>query len=167
MPAILAGSPVVLAKLAPPDRAWAIANLRLLGYTADFIAERLNCALRTVRTISADAGVLVALYVSEAENYDMTNRMQQGEIARLAGDLGLAESARDRYRDQLRRVLDTLMTEGKVIAFPCGCPRTRYNTYIAPKSGKAGCREHRRLAVARHRARKRLTSVGPGAHEGP
>lgn len=159
VPAILAGSPTTLKSLSAPDGAWAIANLRLMGYTADFIAERLGCALRTVRTISADAGVLVALYLAEAETFDLTNRMQSGEITRLATLLEVTEAERDRYLDQLRRMLDTLMTEGKVEAFPCGCPRTRYNTYTAPKTGKQGCREHRRLAVARHRARRKLDST--------
>lgn len=162
MPAILAGSPTTLKDLSPPDAAWAIANLRLEGYTAEFIRERLGCALRTVRTISADAGVLVALYLAEAEAFDQTNRMQQGEVTRLAALLEITEAERDRYLAQLRRVLDTLMTEGKVEAFPCGCPRMRYNTYVAPKTGKAGCREHRRLAVARHRARRRLNGHETG-----
>lgn len=156
VPAILAGSPVTMAQLAVPDRAWAVANLRRAGYTAEVISEWLGCSLRLVRTVSAETAVLVQLYLDEVEAFDMTHRMQSGEIVRLAAALEEAESARERYRRQLANVIDTLMTEGKVESFPCGCPRTRYNTYIAPKTGKAGCREHRRLAVARHRARRRL-----------
>jgi hypothetical protein len=34
-----------------------------------------------------------------------------------------------------------------------------YNSYVAPKTGKVGCREHRRLAVARYREKSRAATA--------
>ncbi|URC18186.1 hypothetical protein SEA_ZENTENO07_85 [Mycobacterium phage Zenteno07] len=155
VPAILAGSRTRMADLSAPDRAWVVAHMKLAGYTAEQTADRLDCSVRSVRSVWSDAGVIVALYLTEADNFGNTYRMLDGELRQMAVALGEAERDRDRYKAQLDRMLDTLMTDGRVLSFPCGCPRTRYNTYVAPKTGKAGCREHRRLAVARHRARRR------------
>lgn len=155
VPAILAGSRTTMNDLAAPDRAWVVAGLKRLGYTAEFTAERLGCSVRSVRSIWSDAGVIVALYLDEAENFGNTYRMADSEIKRLVAELAEVAGARDRYKAMLDRLLDAHLTGDVVGTFPCGCPRTKYNTYEAPKTGKKGCREHRRLAVARHRERQR------------
>lgn len=149
----------VMADLSVADQAWVVAGLKRLGYTAEFTAERLECSVRSVRSIMAGAGVIVMLYLDEADNFGDTYRMSEAELRRLSRELADATSARDRYKVQLDRLLDAHLTEGAVSTFPCGCPRTKYNTYIAPKTGKAGCREHRRLAVQRCRERKRTRPI--------
>ncbi|AHZ95334.1 hypothetical protein HL05_gp074 [Mycobacterium phage Manad] len=162
VPAILAGSPVTMKQLRPPDRAWAVAVLRRMGYTAELIADWLSCSLRLVHTISADSAVLVQLYLDHTETTGNEHRMLASEVARLAEALADAEAAAERYRQQRDRLI--AVGSSDKAAFPCGCPRTRYNTYVAPKTGKAGCRHHRTLAVARHRARKRQAAGVASGH---
>jgi hypothetical protein len=159
IPAILAGSPTVMRNLAPADRAWVIAGLRRAGLTAEAISDRLSCSLRQVRAIAAEPLTAVCrLLQEESETFAAELRMTREELRARGGELRAAESAANRYKLQLFRLLDATLTEPPP-TFPCGCPRTRYNTYIAPKTGKVGCREHRRLAVARHRERRALSTV--------
>lgn len=156
VPALLAGSQTTMADLRPPDRAWAVAVMRDAGLTAEEIGHRLECSVRLVRSIWSDAGVLAALYLTERENFGNEMRMVGGEVTRLTRELAEMTACRNRYKNQLDLLLDAHLLNGNtVMTFPCGCPRTRYNTYIAPKTGKAGCREHRRQAVARHREQRR------------
>lgn len=154
VPAILAGSPTVMADLCLADRAWAVAGLHRAGHTAEQICDRLDCALRTVRTLLASPMVAVCtLLQEESENFADEYRMSHGEIARLTRELREVSASANRYREQL---LGLIAVDPEAPAtFPCGCPRTKYNTYIAPKTGKAGCRKHRTLAVERHRANAR------------
>ena len=44
VPAVLAGSPVTMADLAPADRAWAVAGLMRAGHTADRAADEADGA---------------------------------------------------------------------------------------------------------------------------
>ena len=163
IPAILAGSRTSWIDLSEPDRAWVVAGLKRMGYTAEFTAERLGCAVRSVRSVWANAGVIVALYLDEADSFGDTLRMNETELRRLVKTLADAEGARDRYKLQLDRLLAVHLAEKEGQRHRCGCPITRYGTYISPE-GKIGCREHRRLAVARHRQRRRegVLSAVPG-----
>lgn len=158
VPAILAGSRTTMADLGAADRAWAVLTLRDAGHTAKFIAEMMGCSVRTVYDVLADeVGQVMRRYMDTAEHFDQEHRMAASEVARLDRTLTETAMERDRYRDQLRRVLDQLMGGDSYTGprFRCGCPRTRYNTYTAPKTGKSGCRYHRTMAQARYRERQR------------
>lgn len=156
IPAILAGScTATMAGLTPADKAWVVLNLTDDGYTAEFIAERMACSVRLVRTIlSNDLGLVMRRYMETAEHFDREHRMASCEVARLARALAEAERDRDRYQGERNRLIDRLVSPVGPV-FPCGCPRTKYNTYTAPKTGKQGCRHHRTLAQARYRERQR------------
>ena len=154
--AVLAGSPTTMRDLAPADRAWVVAGLKRAGHTAEQIKDRLGCSLRQVRAILADPLTAVCrLLQEESEHFTNELRMAQAELRALTLEAREIAAARDRYKGQLFNLLDAHLTEGSVSTFVCGCPRTRYNTYVAPKTGKAGCREHRRQAVARCREKSR------------
>ncbi|AXN53351.1 HNH endonuclease [Mycobacterium phage Thonko] len=162
VPAILAGSPTVMSDLSLADRAWAVLQLKDLGYTAEFTAERLDCSVRLVRSIIADdLGQVMRRYIDQSETNTRESVMTAAEVKRLAAELAAAEAARDRYHGQLTRLLDD-RREGRDPVFrKCGCPKTRYNTYIHPKTGKASCRYHRRLAQRRYEQRRRETGTAP------
>lgn len=167
IPAIMAGNAISMADLKAPDRCWAVAGLRRAGLSIEDMRDRLKCSLRTVKTVIADPMTdACALLQAESEHFTRELAMATAEIRRLDMEAGEAEAERDRYRLQLGRLLDVAMTEGQIRTFPCGCPRTRYNTYIAPKTGKAGCRAHRTLAVQRYRAKRNgadsVTGTGAG-----
>lgn len=157
VPALLAGSPTRMDDLNGADRAWAVVVMTDdEAMTAEEIADRLDCSLRLVRTILAGPeAALTRLYRAEVEAFEMTHSMQSGEVTRLATALADTEAERDRLAAQRDRLLQLTLAERAGEVHRCGCPVTRYNTYIDPR-GKRQCREHRRQAVARHRARKRL-----------
>lgn len=157
IPAILAGSPTTMADLGPADRAWVVAGLRLKGHTADAIADRLSCSLRLVRAVSAEPITAVAmLYQREAETFGDELRMTSSEVQRLARALADAERDRDRYKAQLDRLLDSYLTGEGGPTFPkCGHPKTRYNTYEHPRTGKTYCRQCHAEAQARYEAKAR------------
>ena len=136
------------------DRAWAVVVMTDdEELTAEEIADRLDCSLRLVRTVLAGPeAVLVRLYRAEAEAFERTLDMTQGEVARLAEALGDTEGERDRLQAQRDRLLAVHLAERNGETHRCGCPVTRYNTYITPK-GHRECRTHRNLAVQRHRAK--------------
>jgi hypothetical protein len=152
--AVLAGSSVTLYDLCPHDRAWVIAALKLRGLTAEQIEDRLGGSLRLVRQIASEPGATMArLYLIEREAFADTLRMFQADVARLDAERREQEMAAQRYKLQLDRMIARLAL-GDVEVFPkCGHPRTRYNTYVAPKTGKKGCRRCRTQAQARYRAR--------------
>lgn len=160
IPAILAGSATTMRDLGAADRSWVVAGLRRNGLTAEQIRDRLRCSLRQVRAIAAEPLTAVCrLLQDESEHFADELRLVHGELRLLGIEHRQTMAARDRYKTQLLNLLDAHLTEGGVSTFPCGCPRTAYNTYVAPKTGKAGCREHRRLAVARHRERLKSGNV--------
>ncbi|QFP94693.1 hypothetical protein I5G59_gp73 [Mycobacterium phage LilMcDreamy] len=154
VPALLAGSPTRMDDLCGADRAWAVVVMTDdEGLTADEIADRLDCSLRLVRTVLAGPEVvLTRLYRAEVEAFERTLDMTGGEVQRLATALGETEADRDRIQHQRDRLLQSALAEREGQTFRCGCPMTRYNTYVSPR-GKRGCRKHRAEAVARHRAR--------------
>jgi hypothetical protein len=157
VPAILAGSSTTtMDDLALADQAWVVLQLKDAGHTAEFTAERLGCSVRLVRArISDDLGQVMRRYMDTAEHFDREHAMAHGEVQRLARALGEAERDRDRYQGERNRLIDRAMSGEGGPVFSCGCPQTRYNTYVAPKTGKRGCRHHRTLAQARYRARRR------------
>lgn len=160
IPAILAGSPTSMRDLTPADRAWVVAGLRRAGFTAEAISDRLGCSLRQVRAVAAEPLAAVCrLLQEESEHFAAELRMTREELRARGAELRAAESASARYKLQLFRLLDITMAEPQHPTFACGCPRTRYNTYIAPKTGKIGCREHRRLAVVRYRERRAMSTL--------
>ncbi|ABD58190.1 hypothetical protein PBI_COOPER_73 [Mycobacterium phage Cooper] len=156
VPAILAGSPVTMADLAPADRAWAVAGLMRAGHTAERIRDRMGCSLRTVRMVSAWAATTACMLLQEeSEHFADEHRMQASEIARLGRELATSEATAARYQDQLARMIDRLQLDGGIPSFPkCGHPKTKYNTYTAPKTGKTSCRMCHCDAQARYEARK-------------
>lgn len=155
VPAILAGSPTTMDDLTLADRAWVVLTMKDGGHTAEATADRLGCSVRLVRAIIADdIGQVMRRYMDTADHFDMEARMASSEVARLARALSEAERDRDRYHEQLGRAIDRLMTPDGLPTFRCGCPRSKYNTYTAPKTGKQGCRHHRTLAQARYRERR-------------
>ncbi|AYD82065.1 hypothetical protein I5G60_gp71 [Mycobacterium phage Saguaro] len=158
--AILAGSPTTMSQLCAADRAWAVAGLRLRGLTAEAIADRLECSLRLVRSVSAEPTTALAmLYQRECENFANELRMASSEVARLARALAEAERDRDRAIAERNRLIDAQLRG--VAVFPkCGHERTRYNTYTAPKTGKRSCRTCHRDAQARYEARVRAAACG-------
>ena len=160
VPALLAGSPTTMDDLDGCDRVWAVVVMTDdEEMTAEAIAERLSCSLRLVRTILADpATVLMRLYRAEAETFERELDMTSGEVARLNAALSATTSERDRITLQRDRLLDTHMSERNGETFSCGCPMTRYNTYVSPSTGKRGCRAHRNEAVRRHRARAKQSA---------
>jgi hypothetical protein len=87
-------------------------------------------------------------------------------VARLARALAEAERDRDRYHGQLGRMIERHVTAEDAPKFRCGCPQTRYNTYVAPKTGKRGCRHHRTLAQAQYRQRQRNRAIAQLVGEG-
>lgn len=160
IPAILAGSPTTMRDLSLPDRAWVVVGLTRAGYTAEAIADRLKpCSVRVIRAVLAEPLAHVcARLQEESEAFADEYRMAHGEIERLSRELREATAAGNRYRKQLIDLID--VDPDTPPTFPCGCERTRYNTYVAPKTGKAGCRRHRGAAVARHRAKARQIGGG-------
>lgn len=159
VPALLAGSPTVMDDLDGCDRAWAVVVMTDdEEMTAEAIAERLDCSLRLVRTILAGPeATLVRLYRAEAEAFERTLDMTQGEVQRLAAALYETEMDRDRLQVQRDRLLAVHLAERAGETHRCGCPVTRYNTYITPK-GHRECRKHRNLAVQRHRAKRKASA---------
>ena len=160
VPAILAGGPQTMRDLSPPDRSWVVAGLRLKGLTAAEIADRLRpCSLRQIRAINAEPMTAVCMmYQVERENFANTNRMSETDVRRLSAELAEALSAAARYKRQLDIMLDLHVTGEAGAAFVCGCPKTKYNTYVyVTKDGKTktSCRTHRTLAVAASRERQR------------
>jgi hypothetical protein len=160
VPALLAGSPTVMDDLSPCDRAWAVAVMKLDGMTAEEIRERLGCSLRLVRQIASEPGAIMAkLYLIEREAFGDTLRMYQAEVARLDRERAEQASAATRYKAQLDRLLDRMMTgETGPIFHKCGHPKTRYNTYRAPKTGKESCRMCHADAQRRYEERKAAAS---------
>ena len=159
VPAILAGNRFITwDRLSAADRAWCACVLKEAGYTAEFTAEALGCSVRTVRSaISDDLGQVMRRYMDQAEVFDREHLMAAGEVARLDRDLTEAARDRDRYLGERNRLIDRLMAGDGWAGprFRCGCPRSKYNTYTAPKTGKQGCRHHRTLAQVRYRERTR------------
>lgn len=157
VPAVLAGScTTTMEDLSLADQAWVCLQLKDAGYTAEFTAERMRCSVRMVRArISDDVGQVMRRYMDTAEHFDQTHRMSSSEVTRLARELAEAERDRDRYLGERNRLIDRAMSGDGGPVFPCGCPRSRYNTYTAPKTGKQGCRHHRTLAQQRYRERRR------------
>lgn len=156
VPAILAGSSTTMADLTPPDRAWAVAGLLREGHTAKQIKDRMGCSLRTVRMVSAWAATTACgLLQAEAEHFADEQRMAQVELRRLTTALADAQAAADRYHGQLDRLLDSYLTGEAGPSFPkCGHPKTKYNTYTAPKTGKTSCRMCHCDAQRAYEARK-------------
>ena len=162
VPALLAGSPTRMADLGKCDRVWAVVVMTDdENMPAEDIAARLGCSLRLVRSILADpAAGLTRMDRAEAENFERELGMTSGEVARMTAALAVTEGERDRAQTQRDRLLDVALAErtGEVHK-ACGCPVTRYNTYISPSTGKRGCRRHRSEAVQRHRARRKGTEL--------
>lgn len=155
VPALLAGSPTTMADLGGCDRAWAVAGLKLEGLTAEQIKERLGCSLRLVRQIASEPGAIFArLYLIEREAFGDTLRMMQADVARLDRERRDAASAAARYKAQLDRLLDAHLTGELGPTFRCGHAKTRYNTYVAPKTGKESCRACHADAQRRYEERK-------------
>ena len=169
IPALLAGSTsVTYAQMTRGDRAWAIAGLRRAGITAEAIAEQLACSLRQVRAVAAEpAAVLARFFMDEADVFENTLRMYQGDVARLDRERAEAEADRDRYLSQLRHMIDAAMTGEIGPSFPkCGHPKTWGNTYTAPKTGKTSCRMCHADAQSEYRERRKAAST-PEAETGP
>lgn len=144
------------ADMTEADRAWACAGMRRAGMTAQQMADRLRCALRTVRSMLAEPICAVCwLLQEESEHFADELRMTRDELRRETLDRIAASHAAERYKGQLINLLDAHLLEGPVGIFPCGCPMTTYNTYTAPKTKKRGCRRHRGMAVQRCRERQR------------
>lgn len=176
LPALLAGASTIrYDALARGDRAWAIAGLRLNGVTADAIADQLTCSLRHVRAVAAEpAAILARFYMVETEAFTDTMRMLQGDNARLNRELADALAERDRYRAHLGRMIDAAMVGDLGPTFPrCAHPKTKYNSYTAPKTGKVTCRMCHAEAQAKYRARSSgarpppRTTPGAGARQPP
>jgi AraC-like DNA-binding protein len=158
VPAVLSRTDTRLENLCLADQAWVILQLKDAGHTAEFTAEHLNCSVRLVRArISDEMGQVMRRYIDTADHFDQEHRMSASEVARLARALCEAERDRDRYLGERNRLIDRAMTPTTGPVFRCGCPKTRYNTYTAPKTGKIGCRHHRTLAQARYRERRSRT----------
>lgn len=165
VPALLAGSATTMADLSPADRAWAVAGLMREGHTAERIRDRMGCSLRTVRMVSAWAATTACMLLQEeSEHFADEHRMQASEIARLTRALATSEATAERYRAQLANVLDSYLTGEAGPTFPkCGHPKTKYNTYTAPKTGKTSCRMCHADAQARYEARCRELAAAQDA----
>lgn len=145
-------------QLPDPDRAWVVAGLKTKGLTAERIADLLHCSLRQVRAIAAEPMTAVCLlYQHEADTFADEMRMSAAEVARLNAALIEAVNTTMRVKAAMAKLIELPTTTDET--FRCGCPRSRYNSYVDPKTGATSCREHRRLAVVRHRERRRLRSV--------
>ena len=156
IPAILAGSPTCMASLSPADRAWVVAGLRRANYTAEAIADRLGCSLRQVRAVAAEPLTAVCrLLQEETEHFTHELRLVRDELRLRGIQADNAARAGERYKTQLFRLLDIHLAPPAT--FRCGCPKTLYNSYVAPKTGKVGCRTHRRLATYAARDRAKAT----------
>lgn len=152
----MAGGRVKLSQLEVLDRVWVVAEMRRGGLTAGDIADRLSCSERTIREIVAEpATCLARLLQDEAQNFERELSLTRSELRMASTELEDLRAALARYRVQIERLVNRDVAP---TTFPCGCPRTAYNSYIAPKTGKAGCREHRRQASARHRQRRKQMS---------
>ncbi|MBV9872053.1 MAG: hypothetical protein JO214_15670 [Frankiaceae bacterium] len=163
IPAVLAGSRTTMADLDGADRAWVVVGLYYdVGLTAEAIADRLDCSVRLVRSIAAEpAGRVMRAYRELVEAGEMTHAMTQAELKRLSRALADAQSEAVRYAGQRDRLLDKLMADGSVPTFPkCGHPRTRYNTYKAPKTGKESCRSCHADAQRDYRQRVKAAAEG-------
>lgn len=162
VPALLAGSATTMADLDPCDRAWAVAAMNLEGMTAEQIRDRLACSLRLVRAILAEPGAVFArLYMIERDSFAATYRMSGAEVTRLARALEVANAERDRYKTQFNALLDRVLSGESGPVFPrCGHPKTRYNTYKAPKTGKESCRACHVEAQRRYESRVKLAATG-------
>lgn len=159
VPGILAGSGRRMKDLTAPDRSWVVAGLRAMGLTVDDIADRMKCSRRLVCTVAANKMTVVCARLQvETLHFEQELALARSTSTGLINDLRTASAERDSWKAKFERLLDAHITEGKVGTFSCGCPRTRYNTYVHPKTGKRSCREHRRLAVARHRERRACTA---------
>lgn len=102
------------------DRAWIVAGLTVVGYTAEMIAKQLCCSIRTVKSIKAEPMTRVAVYALSQREILVKER---GEVvvhtsARVRAlrscecDLARLTRQRDRLISDLgRRVRKKLVTE--------------------------------------------------------
>lgn len=161
IPAVLAGSRTTMADLSGADRAWVVVGLYYdEGLTAEAIADRLDCSVRLVRSIAADAtGQVMRAYREHVENAAMTHRMTDGEVRRLSRALADAQAEAARMQAQRDRMLASMMAGGPV--FPkCGHAKTKYNTYRHSRTGKESCRQCHADAQAAYRERVKASRSG-------
>lgn len=107
VPAILAGRPVRLVDLDPPDRCWVVAGLGPAGanLTVDEIADRTHCCRRLVQAIRAEPMTTLAEWaIREANTFADEMRLARSEQKRLTGELSAASADLKRARDAVIRL---------------------------------------------------------------
>lgn len=150
----MAGGGRKMSQLPTPDRCWVVAEMTILGLTAEEIADRLDCSLRLVRSIRAEDMTAVCTYVlNETRNFDNELRLAQSQAKHLQTVLAETKTELDRTKLKLDRVLDAHIIGAKLCP-KCGTPMTGYNLYRC-SNGKDYCRECHRVRSRDHRARSR------------
>jgi hypothetical protein len=96
--------------LSNEDRTWVVVNLSALGWTAQEIADRLDCSLRLIRNIKAEPAAALATYIltlrHQLLNVSGTCRLELTILAQQVGCLSIEVTQlrhqRDALIDQLR-----------------------------------------------------------------
>jgi hypothetical protein len=145
-------------QLSVPDRCWAVAGLEAAGLTAEEIAPRLGCCVRTVRVIQAQPMTEVCkLLAAESEHFADELRLVRSELTGALSQVSGLEGETARLRRALARY--TAAPDAQWPLCSKGLhPMTPYNTYTATNAAgrrRSWCRECHRDRQRAHVARKR------------
>lgn len=149
----MAGGGRKMSQLPTPDRCWVVAEMTILGLTAEEIADRLDCSLRLVRSIRAEDMTAVCTYVlTETRNFDNELCLARSQSSHLSGVLRETQKELERTKSKLDRMIDAHIVGARCCP-KCGTPMTGYNVYTC--NGKDYCRECHRIRSRDHRRRTR------------
>lgn len=122
-----------------PDQAWVIAGLYRQGVTAEAIAERLRCSLRTVRVVLASPGAVIAAVLQDvSEHMRQEVALARSELGQMRDRVTSAEASERRLRDRIVRERAPRNGSGTPLCSKGTHPMTPANTY--EHNGRIFCR---------------------------
>lgn len=153
VPALLAGGRRDMMTLCDNDRAWVVAGLTAAGMTAEDIATKIMCSLRTVKKIRQSPVTIACTYAQvETENFRNELRLAASHAAELQRRITAVDAELRRTKAKLDTMIDAKIV-GAECCRRCGTPWDAGNTYLWGE--KRYCREcARRRAVDRRAAGK-------------
>jgi len=159
--AILAGTGPKMAVLPAADRCWVVAALSLAGLSAEEIADRMACSLRQVRVVRAlDMYQMASLTQTETKTFTDEVRLLRSELTAANQRIAELDSEASRVKIQRDNLIDAHMVGAKVCG-RCGEPKTGYNLWVDPKTGKEHCRGCHRRRQQSYRDQKKPVEMSP------
>ena len=160
VPALLAGSSLIMADLRHEDRCWAVAGLTVAGLAGEDIRDLLKCSLRLVRKIQAMPLTAACVYMhTETAAWRNERSLTAAGYRHMVGQRDALAAELERTRDKLNRLLDAHLV-GEKCCPRCGTPWDKGNTYF--NQGKRYCRECNRRRQREFRASRKLGIVPLG-----